>query len=118
MSSALVYWITRLDEIKSLLAIIAIVAASVLGIALIGTGMIAERMAWEWVRVLLPISAFTAILNVFIPTVRTIAAIYLLPKIANNEDVQQIPANTAKLLNEKLQEWIDGLSSDVEKAGE
>lgn len=46
-------------------------------------------------------------ISVFIPTTKEFAAIYLIPKIANNEQITKIPDNAAKLLNTKLEQWID-----------
>jgi len=43
---------------------------------------------------------------IFTPSTKEVIAIYAIPKMANNEDVQQIPANFAKLINGKLQEWM------------
>jgi hypothetical protein len=46
------------------------------------------------------------VLACLIPTTEEMAAIYLLPKIANNEQVQQVPDKAMQLLNGKLDEWI------------
>ena len=50
-----------------------------------------------------------AFLSVAIPTTNQFAAIYLLPKIANNEQVQKLPDNAMKLLNGKMEEWINDI---------
>jgi hypothetical protein len=44
--------------------------------------------------------------TVCIPTQKEIAAIYLIPKIVNNEQSQELPDNFLKLLNSKLKEYI------------
>ena len=45
---------------------------------------------------------------------KTIAAIYLIPKIVNNQEINKLPTNTAKMLNIKLQEWIgNNLKTEV-----
>lgn len=55
-------------------------------------------------------------LRVFTPTVGEMAFIYLTPKVINNEQVQKIPENVLKLLNVKLEQYInDTLSKEVEK---
>jgi hypothetical protein len=41
-----------------------------------------------------------------IPSTKEAAAIYLLPKIVNNEKVQKLPENFTNLLNAKMEEWI------------
>jgi hypothetical protein len=43
---------------------------------------------------------------VFIPSTKEYVAIYLIPKIVNNEQVQQIPEKAMTILNSKLNEWI------------
>ena len=43
------------------------------------------------------------------PSTKQFAVIYLLPKIANNKEVQKLPDNTVKLLNEQMEQWIEKL---------
>jgi hypothetical protein len=50
-----------------------------------------------------------------VPTSKQAAAIYLLPKIANNEQVQQIPGKTMDLLNGKLDQWLDDMRGKEKK---
>lgn len=52
------------------------------------------------------------IIAIFTPSSKTLVAMYLVPAIAANEDVQQIPGNAAKLLNEKLKDWLKELEVD------
>jgi len=40
------------------------------------------------------------------PSTKEMAAIYLIPKIANNEHVQKIPDKALTVLNKYLDEWI------------
>jgi hypothetical protein len=49
----------------------------------------------------------TALLCIFIPSPKQIAAIYLIPKIVNNEDVKNVPDKVLRLMNEKLDQWIE-----------
>ena len=53
-----------------------------------------------------------ALIATFTPSSKTIAAMYLVPKIANNEQVQQIPNKALDVLNLKLDEWIKDLSKE------
>ncbi len=50
------------------------------------------------------------LIAIFIPSSKTIAAMYLIPKIANNEIVQQIPDKAMNALNLKLDAWIDDMA--------
>jgi hypothetical protein len=46
----------------------------------------------------------------FIPNTKQAAAIYLIPKLANNERVQQIPDKALTILEKKLDQWISDMS--------
>ena len=49
----------------------------------------------------------------FTPTTKEMVAFIAVPKIINNEDVQEIPPNVAKFMNEKLKSWMEDNLSDV-----
>lgn len=57
-------------------------------------------------RFILPVVIFCGLIAIFMPSSRTIAAMYLIPKITENKAMQQIPDKAAILLNKKLDEWI------------
>ena len=40
-------------------------------------------------------------------------AIWAVPKVINNEQVQALPDNALKLVNEQLQEWLKDVSREV-----
>jgi len=116
-----VYWITRLDSICNLVS----VGALLLLIALIGVVMtypiwsdeVEEEnkiKLWKSVKVSFIIFCFLAAITAFLPTTKEAVAIYMIPKIANNEQVQKLPDNAMKFLNGKFEEWI----KDMEKKGE
>jgi len=44
--------------------------------------------------------------SAFIPDTKEIAAMYIIPQMANNKEIGKLPTNTAKLLNKKFEEWI------------
>ncbi|MBP7209597.1 MAG: hypothetical protein KBA02_00210 [Paludibacteraceae bacterium] len=48
----------------------------------------------------------------FVPSSKTISAMYLIPKITANEQVQQIPDKVLQIMNGKLDEWIEDLSKE------
>ena len=54
----------------------------------------------------------------FIPTTKQVVFIYMAEKISNNEDAKQIPQNTIKFLNLKLQEYIKDQEIKINKKGE
>lgn len=42
-----------------------------------------------------------------VPDGKEIAAMYLLPKIANNEAVKQIPEKALNIINKRLDDWLE-----------
>jgi len=63
----------------------------------------------------LPIFFVGLLIVTFIPNTKEIAAIYLIPKIVNNEEVKAVPDNALKLLNLKMEEWIEETVGEGEK---
>jgi hypothetical protein len=44
---------------------------------------------------------------VAVPNTKEAAVIWLLPKIVNNEQVQEVPNKALKLLNKRMDEWLE-----------
>ena len=106
-----VYWLVKLDSFNLMFCIFLFVSSVVI-LAALPVSDYDEELAKKIFKIgvcgfLLNITFFT-----FIPTTKEVAAIYLIPKIANNKNVQQIPYNTARLLNEKLKEWVADMLED------
>jgi len=125
-----VYWLTRLDAIRETLGILCVAGVAGLIVGGILYGISCEDYKWsryddemwerakktresqgKWARRILITClftiAFSLLTGVFVPTLKEAAAIYLIPPIVNNEDMQEIPADAAKLLHNKLEEWIE-----------
>lgn len=111
-----IYLMTRLDSIIGLSLGISIVG----WIGILITGIIAAvnhdfgddiTLMKKILKISTPIVLFFTLLALFVPSSKEAAAIYLIPKIANNEQVQQLPENAMKVLNLKLQEWIKGMET-------
>lgn len=111
-----IYWFTRLDAIHRFFVITLIV----LSIAIPSVGMMAHMEGFwgkvrKWIFAGLIIAVISGLGLMFIPTTKEAAVIYLLPKIANNEQVQKVPENFVKLLNTKMEEWMkDTIKEDKE----
>jgi len=58
-------------------------------------------------RIWIPILLF--LLAILTPNLKEMAAIYLIPKVVNNEQVQQIPQKGLELLELQLNKWIEGV---------
>jgi hypothetical protein len=115
-----IYWITRLDSIN----VVAGFAVFILGIIILfGIGFYRElkdeyELFSVWVGVAATIFFLSLLCTIFTPSTKEAAAIYLIPKIANNEQMQKIPDNAAKLLNAKMEQWIDDTLAEKKKEKE
>ena len=109
-----VYLFTRLDALNALFiasAIIVLCAGTFLTVVgamqwRFNESELGEKLArktWKWA---VPICFFFGLLSTITPTTKEFAAIYLIPKVVNNEHAKQIPDNALKLLNAKFEEWI------------
>lgn len=120
-----VYLFTRLDAIH-VIAGAAIVMAAI-GLLLFGIHYLFEDM-WErdddnkekkktvkTIKRLVAVAISGLLVCVIIPSTKEAAVIYLLPKIANNEQVQKMPENFVKLLNTKMEAWIEDFEKDKKK---
>jgi len=110
----LIYLISIIDRFREVFCVCNII----FGMALIGTTIgyiinkVEEEEKWinqfkKWMKICIINLIIFVSLTVFIPGSKTIAAIYLLPKIANNEEVIKIPDKAMKVLNKKLDEYLD-----------
>ena len=102
------YWITRLDSINALVVVSAFLFFTVFG------GSLATILAGAYdsskFRVMAATSLILAVIlgisAAFIPSTKDAAAIIMIPKIANNQDVQDVVKTAPQLLNVKMQEWL------------
>jgi len=112
----MIYWLTRLDGVCEFFTFVAIFSgiATVLSVG----GYLAAKADREdsavtftisLMKVVIPIFIIGIIISLFLPTSKEMAAIYLLPKIANNENVKAVPNKSMEILNLKLDEWIDDM---------
>lgn len=114
MTSWQIYWLTRLDPLGEALVMVCVVSG------LLSIGSIIERVnrsdhdlksdpktyqsldkIWGIVRLVFIISN----IGWFIPSTKEMAAILILPKIINNQKVQEMPNKVLDLANE----WLDEL---------
>lgn len=114
MSGWFVYGLTvigRLNEVCSIVCIVTLFA--VIGVSIVFFLMKSGRdddeaaLCAKWNKRLVVVFLLCGMIYLFVPTGKELAAIYLIPKIVNNEQVQQVPDNALKLLNLKMEEWIE-----------
>lgn len=55
---------------------------------------------------------FILIFSILCPSSKTIAAMYLVPKIIENKQVSELPEKMIKLLNVKVDDWISDLADE------
>jgi hypothetical protein len=116
-----IYWVTRLENIGLMLFILAVPVLLLSAIWLVAT--VVERNERCWTcnekrnhKVKWPLMTFLTAIAVlftvcFIPTTKEAAAIYILPKVANNEKVQAIPSKILTLADE----WLEELRPEKKK---
>jgi len=121
MNAWQVYWFLMLDSVSTASGLIAVVVGLVLSFSVIFYFICkfdgdedVVRITEQINKILIPIFAITFLLSIFLPTTKQMATIYILPKIANNEQVQQIPDKLLELGNKQLDEWINEFK-DVKK---
>ena len=104
------YWLTRLDYICLIVRIIAILGGGIMLVfTIIGGICLSEediskktytRLLFLWIIALAGIVG-----TILTPTTKEMCAIKLVPIIANNEQVQELPNKVVDLANE----WLDEL---------
>ena len=129
MSSWLIYWVLMLDGIKAFFAFFGVLGtAAGAGLLLflfvnhiiynankngIESGAIQEAknalFRYQSVVKLWPMAIvgfLLLIIAILIPNTNQMALIYVIPKVSNNEQVQQIPDKLLGLANKQLDEWV------------
>lgn len=127
------YWITRLESMKdlcSLLMTIGIVISVVVGFIMLfyyieHSPLDTEEEFNFFNKLKRAVISFTivsvlfGIAYTFIPTTKEVAFIYLTSKTTkwaeNNEQVQKIPDNVLKMLNTKMEQYIEETLKDEVK---
>lgn len=111
LSGWLVYLIVKLDTIRAMSLVFGIsggVVLALLGLVYAifradGKSCDGFKKPFKYTIIIFIIST---IMITAVPTTKEASAIYMLPKIINNEHVQKLPENVVKLLNSKLEKWI------------
>ncbi len=104
MSHWLVYWVLMLDGIKSTMVGATVSVAIIFWIRffypVVMNGSLKHRdiIALKKLgKILIAPFMIFLLVSVFIPTTKQMAAIYLIPKIASNKDIKQLPPKLSKL---------------------
>ncbi len=111
VTSWTIYWLTRLDWICGSLEgaiIISLVIAGLLGFAFIPASVEESEYYMKgipvWIRKMLAIAAIAASVRCFIPSTKEMAAIIVIPAIANSQTATELGSATVTLAKEWLEE--------------
>jgi len=118
MDATTLYWITRLDGIASMSATFTGIGGSLLAVACIclvicndyprdAEGVETSKKA---LKIIAPFFLFGLLSYVFVPTTKEMAAILVIPAIAESEDVQEIGSELVEL----SKAWIEELKPNEE----
>jgi len=125
ITPAMIYWIGILDEVKEsfrgstlILLFFALFTGFFLIITTVGATGNRENEAKKTFKKSFCIAACLLLLcssvSTFLPSSRLAAAMYMVPAIANNEDVQAIGSNSIEALRLLTEDWLRDLA-DVKK---
>jgi hypothetical protein len=116
IDESMIYWMTRLDAIKSVITLVAAVLGGVCWMPILFgaiswvdavPGSENKKLGLRVLTVGVSVALFVFVMlvgNAFIPTTREMAAIKIIPRIANSEDVQALGSEIPKLAREWLEE--------------
>ncbi len=105
MTMMQLYWMTRLDSICAffvavsiIITIIFVIISSVITAISVeeGNEHVPKILKQVWPKLLLCL-IFSALMNIFIPTTKEMAFIYVIPKIANSELAQKMGADFVQI---------------------
>lgn len=106
ISPWVIYWISIMDVLSDAVCTVGLFGAMACAGVLIGC-LIEDRMGWVRVSgVSLLVCVLIMFGSVFIPSSKALAAIYLLPKIANNQEIRGEAAEIYSLAKEWLADQV------------
>jgi hypothetical protein len=69
-----------------------------------------QKKCCKILKCFLPVFFIFLTLAVVTPTTKQMCAIYLIPKIANNEQIQNIGDKSLTLVEKKFEEWVNDIT--------
>lgn len=76
------------------------------------------KRLWRCFKIAATCVICSTLINTFIPSSKTIAAMYLIPAIVNNEHIQNSTSNALKMLEGLTKEWLeDFIKKESKKDG-
>ena len=65
------------------------------------------KRLWRFFRISTVCVICSILIHTFVPSSKTIAAMYLIPAIVNNEHIQNSTSNALKMLEKLTKEWLE-----------
>lgn len=123
MSPWTIYILLKLDDVAKFAWTIAVISLILAGIAmLVGFIIFADYdrqpfppLAKKMIKWFVPLGLVFALFGTLLPSTKEAAAIYLIPKVVNNESVQNISSNTLHLLEEYTGELLRDMKDEASK---
>lgn len=120
MDYFLMYLLVKLDAIHNTMRILDAIAISIVFILfIVSLAAICSNYNEEYIKTLkkslnraIIFTSITWFLSIAIPTTKEVAVIYVIPKIVNNEQVQELGKNSLDALVNLSKEWIEELKPD------
>ena len=120
ITPGLIYWITRLDSIIGFFMFWSVIGG-ITGCVLLIIGITEEEETTiKYAKKTLLSIIFPILILIFIPSSKEMAAIYLIPKIANSNSAKNIVGatdNATILLQRKMSEWLEEQIQGEKKGG-
>jgi heme/copper-type cytochrome/quinol oxidase subunit 2 len=116
----MIYLMDVVDNIDLLFFIIAVIF--MLFVIILSVGLLADDgLKWTEYKKIYTISFIAMcifiVLVIIIPSSKTLAAMYLLPKMNSNEQIQEMPSKVLTIFNAKLDEWINNVAGKDKDTG-
>ena len=121
ITESMVYWITRLDYVVEVVRFIGILFTALSTVGVVFAGSIVWNAHYKKDKnfggsvklfvvmcLILFLCLSLAISSIFIPTTKEMCAIKVIPAVANNDEIQELPNKVVELAND----WIDKLSPE------
>lgn len=112
----MMYWLTRCDNIVIASVILAVAFGSLFAVSII-LGIIIDKEDAGPCYVICPLAFVIGMIfvsaAVFVPSTKEMAAIYVIPKIANSQTVKDLGEGVVTL----AREWIEELRPAMKKGG-
>jgi hypothetical protein len=116
--SLFIYLLGVVDNLVCILGfvlVINLISFMVLGLGFLmisSTGVTKDEEALfasvkKWFRINIIVIIISSALGIFTPSSKTLAAMYLVPRILENKTMQNLPEKLEKIVNLKLDNWID-----------